>query len=34
MFKLTMKKGSEIKAGKTFCVVDAFGYKVLCFTFK
>ncbi|MEI5990236.1 hypothetical protein DOK67_0001162 [Enterococcus sp. DIV0212c] len=31
MFKLTMKKGEEIKAGKMFCVLDAFGYKILCF---
>ena len=34
MFKLSIKKGAEIKAGKTFCVFDIFGHKLLCFTVK
>lgn len=34
MFKLSMKKGEEIKAGKTFCVFDIFGHRLLCFNIK
>lgn len=30
MFKLSMKKGEEIKAGKMFCLFDVYGYRLFC----
>ncbi|WYJ90952.1 hypothetical protein A5888_002720 [Enterococcus sp. 9E7_DIV0242] len=33
MFKLSMKKGTEIKAGKLFCLLDINGYRLFCINY-